>query len=143
MNTIVLSIDPGKKKCGMAVVDNRLTFITGKVVDNQELLKEIAVYQSQYKINKIILGNGTNYEEIYHRVKKHFPSFSLTKVAEKNTTMQARKLYFETYPPKGIAKILPISLRIPPRAYDDFAAFVIAERYFRNSKELQVSNNKK
>ena len=131
MDTIVLSIDPGKKKCGVAVVDNHLNFFSGKVVDNKELVNEISQYLNKFKINKLLLGSGTNSEEIYHRIKKHFPDLVLIKVIEENTTMQARKRYFETYPPTGIAKIIPISFRIPPRAYDDFAALVIAEKYFQ------------
>jgi RNase H-fold protein (predicted Holliday junction resolvase) len=139
---IVLSIDPGKKKCGMAVVDNRLSFITGMVADNKELLKQIEIYRNRYKIDKIVLGCGTNSKEIYDRIKEQYPNLELTKLSEKNTTIQARRRYFEYYPPTGIAKILPVSLRIPPCPYDDFAAFVIAERYFLSQRVRTKYNNR-
>ena len=135
MNTIVLSIDPGRKKCGMAVVNDRLKFITGMVVNNHELLQQVQLCLDRFKIKKILIGSGTNSPEIYDRVKKKFPNWVITEVAEKNTTIQARKRYFETYPPTGFAKILPISFRIPPRPYDDFAALVIAERYFQSLQD--------
>ncbi len=135
MSKIVLAIDPGKKKCGIAIVDNRLKFITGEVVNNEELPHKIKIYLERYKIKHIVIGSGTNSENIFNLIKKQFPNSVLTEVMEKDTTMQARKRYFDYHPPTGLLKILPISLRIPPRPYDDFAALLIAERFFRDHQD--------
>ncbi len=140
MNKIVLSIDPGNKKCGIAVVDNDLKFIAGEVVGKEKLLHRIKVCLDRYKIKKILIGSGTNSEKFFTIIKEKFPNLILTKVAEKDTTMQARKRYFEYYPPTGLSKILPISFRVPPRPYDDFAALVIAERFFQKD---QLNNKNK
>ena len=130
MNKIVLSIDPGNKKCGIAVVDNHLKLIAGEVVSKEKLLHKIKIYLDRYEIKIILIGSGTNSKNIFDITKEKFPNLTITKIAEKDTTMQARKRYFQHYPPTGLYKLLPISLRLPPRPYDDFAALVIAERYF-------------
>lgn len=132
MSKIVLAIDPGKKKCGIAIVDKQLKFMEGEVVNNEELLHKVKIYLDRYKIKNIVIGSGTNSENIYNLIKKEFPNSMLTKVIEKNTTMQARRRYFDFHPPTGLLKIFPISFRIPPRPYDDFAALIIAERFFRD-----------
>jgi len=132
MNKIVLAIDPGKKKCGIAIVDNRLRFITGAVVNSKELVQRIKTYLERYEINNILIGSGTSSGEMIEIISKRFPNAMVIKVTEKDTTMQARKRYFEYHPPTGLLKIFPISFLIPPRPYDDFAALLIAERFFRN-----------
>ncbi len=99
MDKVILSIDPGKKKCGIAVVDSRLSFITGEVVNNEELVNRIREYLEKYQIENIAIGSGTNSENIINLIKEKFPDLLITEVAEKDTTRQARKYYFEYYPP--------------------------------------------
>jgi RNase H-fold protein (predicted Holliday junction resolvase) len=135
----VLAIDPGKKKCGIAVVDNKLQFIKGDVVENEELIEKVDIFVKKYSINNIIIGSGTNSKEITDTIKKRFAGIAVIEVAEKNTTMQARKRYFDYYPPGGLLRILPRSFLIPSRPYDDFAALIIAERFFKNYEE--INNN--
>jgi len=131
MIRIVLAIDPGKKKCGIAVVDNQLRFIAGEVVDTEELIQKIEMYLQKHDINNVLIGSGTNSGEIIKNIEKRFPSIKAIKIAEKNTTMQARKRYFDYHPPTGLLRILPISFLVPPCPYDDFAALLIAERFFK------------
>ena len=59
-------------------------------------------------------------------------SYNRILIEEKFSTLGARKKYFETHPPRGIFKFIPLSLRVPPDHYDDFAAVLLAEKYFRN-----------
>ena len=131
MIRIVLAIDPGKKKCGIAVVDNQLRFIAGEVVDTEELIQKIEMYLQKHDINNVLIGSGTNSGEIIKNIEKRFPSIKAIKIAEKNTTMQARKRYFDYHPPTGLLRILPISFLVTPCPYDDFAALLIAERFFK------------
>jgi RNase H-fold protein (predicted Holliday junction resolvase) len=131
MIRIVLAIDPGKKKCGVAVVDNQLHFIAGEVVDTEELIQIVEMYLQKYDINNVLIGSGTNSGEIIKNIKKKYPGIKVIKIAEKNTTMEARKRYFDYHPPTGLLRIFPISFLIPPCPYDDFAALLIAERFFK------------
>lgn len=131
MIRIVLAIDPGKKKCGVAVVDNQLHFIAGEVVDTEELIQIVEMYLQKYDINNVLIGSGTNSGEIIKNIEKKYPGIKVIKIAEKNTTMEARKRYFDYHPPTGLLRIFPISFLIPPCPYDDFAALLIAERFFK------------
>ncbi len=137
---IVLSIDPGRKKCGLAVVDTRLQLIAGEIVGTEQLVNQVKRYLERYSIDCILIGSGTNCGEIMNSIRQRFPDSMLIEVTEKDSTMLARKRYFDYYPPTGFLKILPVSLRVPPRPYDDFAALVIAERYFQIHKKGDCKN---
>jgi len=131
---IIIAIDPGTKKCGYAVVDSSLSVLQREVISTDETTKAIENNLNIYKIDKIILGNGTNYKSIEEKLKKLFPQLKIILIEEEFSTLEARKKYFEAHPPQGISKLIPLSLRVPPDHYDDFAAVFLAEKYFRNKK---------
>lgn len=130
MDDLVLAIDPGRKKCGIALVDSRLIYLEGKVIDNEELVDGIKGYLIKYQVKKMVIGGGTNSENIRAIIKENFLEIPITVIAEEDTTMEARRYFFNYNPPTGWLRFLPGSLRIPPRPYDDFAAYVIARRFF-------------
>ena len=129
---IIIAIDPGTKKCGYAVVDSNLSVLQREVISIEKIAKTIQDNLNIYKINKIILGNGTNYKNIEERLKNQFSLLRIILIEEKFSTLEARKKYFEVYPPRGILKIIPLSLRVPPCHYDDFVAILLAEKYFKD-----------
>ena len=131
---IIIAIDPGTKKCGYAVVDSNLSTLQREVISSEKIVGTIEDSLIIYKTNKIILGNGTNYKNIEKRLKNHFPMLKIVLIEEKFSTLEARKKYFEARPLRGISKLIPLSLRVPPCDYDDFAAILLAEKYFRNSR---------
>jgi len=131
---IIIAIDPGTKKCGYAVVDSNLSVLQREVIPTEKIVKNIKDSLNIYKINKIILGNGTNYKKIEESLKHHFPQYMLILIEEEFSTLEARKKYFEAYPPQGIFKLIPLSLRVPPCNYDDFVALLLAEKYFKISR---------
>jgi len=131
---IIIAIDPGTKKCGYAVVDSNLSVLQREVISTEETTKAIENNLNIYKIDKIILGNGTNYKSIEETLKNHFSQLKIILIEEGFSTLEARKKYFEAHPPQGISKLIPLSLRVPPDHYDDFAAILLAEKYFKNKK---------
>jgi RNase H-fold protein (predicted Holliday junction resolvase) len=141
MIKIVLAIDPGKKKCGFAVVDNKLHFIEGEIAENKELIHRIEIYLEKHNISNVVIGSGTNSEEIKKRINENISGISIIQIPEKDTTMQARKRYFDYYPPLGFLRIFPRSFLIPPCPYDDFAALIIAERFFKNYNQQDINNS--
>lgn len=140
MIKIVLAIDPGKRKCGIAIVDNKLQLIEGEVVENKELIYKIGIHLEKHSISNILIGSGTNSGEIKKRIKENFFGIRIIEIPEKNSTMQARKRYFDYYPPAGFLKIFPKSFLVPPCPYDDFAALVIAERFFKNYNHKNINH---
>ena len=131
---IIIAIDPGTKKCGYTVVDSNLSVLQREVISTEKIAKTIEDSLNIYKINKIILGNGTNYKNIEKRLKNQFPQLKIILIEEEFSTLKARKKYFEAHPPRGISKLIPLSLRVPPCHYDDFVAVLLAEKYFKISR---------
>ena len=129
---IIIAIDPGTKKCGYAVVDSNLSALQRVVVSTDKIVETIENSLNIYKIDKIILGNGTNYKNIEESLKNHFWQLKIILIEEEFSTLEARKKYFEAHPPQGISKLIPLSLRVPPCYYDDFVAVLLAEKYFKN-----------
>jgi len=130
----IVAIDPGIKKCGYAVVDSNLSVLQREVISTEKVAKTLEDSLNIYKIDKIILGNGTNYKNIEERLKNHFSILNIILIEEKFSTLEARKKYFEAHPPRGILKLIPLSLRVPPCHYDDFVAVLLAEKYFKNNR---------
>ncbi len=131
---IIIAIDPGTKKCGYAVVDSNLSVLQREVISTEKIAKTIKDSLNIYKINKIILGNGTNYKQIEKKLREHFPQLKIILIEEDFSTLEARKKYFKAHPPRGISKLIPLSLRVPPCHYDDFVAVLLAEKYFKISR---------
>jgi len=131
---IIIAIDPGTKKCGYAVVDSNLSILQREVISTEKIAKNIEDSLNIYKINRIILGNGTNYKQIEKKLREQFPQLKIILIEEDFSTLEARKKYFKAHPPRGIFKLIPLSLRVPPCHYDDFVAVLLAEKYFRNNR---------
>lgn len=131
---IIIAIDPGSKKCGYAVVNSNLSVLQREVTLIEGIIKIIEGSFNVYKIDKIILGNGTNYKSIEESLKNQFPQLRIILIEEGFSTLEARKKYFEAHPPRGISKLIPLSLRVPPCYYDDFVAVLLAEKYFKNNR---------
>lgn len=85
-------------------------------------------FTKTYKINLIVLGNQTKSEHFFKVLSKL--DIKIVLIDEKNSTLEAKDLYFEIYPPKGIKKLFPKGLLYPPRDFDDITAIVLARRYF-------------
>lgn len=134
----IIAIDPGTKKCGYAVVDSNLSVLQREVISTDKITNNIRDSFKVYKINKIILGDGTNYKQIENKLKNYFPRLKIILIEENFSTLEARKKYFEAHPPRGISRLIPLSLRVPPCQYDDFVAVLLAEKYFKNKKSYIV-----
>ncbi len=73
-------------------------------------------------LEKILLGNGTSSEELYNILNV---ICELETADEYGTTLKGCELYWKLHPPKGLWKLVPTSLRTPPRDIDDLAAWAI------------------
>lgn len=127
----VLAIDPGRSKCGVAVVsfaDSGLKVHHRQVIELAHIPAIVADLAACYALTAIVLGNGTNSGEI-ERLLTDRRSVPVVIVDEKDTTLLARKRFFRENPPRGLRRLIPTSLQVPNRAYDDYVAIILAERY--------------
>ena len=124
----VLSIDPGKSKCGLVLAEiNEKKVYEAKVIQSELLEDYIKNLDNVEDISKIIIGNGTTSIEI--RNKLHFFKKEIITFEEKNTTFRAKARYFELFPIRGLKFLLPREVFILNKNLDAISALIILEDY--------------
>lgn len=127
----ILAIDPGKEKCGIAVIDSERV-IYKEVVRREGYIGIIKELSNNYELDQIVLGDGTGSGEFFSELRGQLPTLGISVIDESHSTEEARDKYWQSNPPKGIRRVLPISMQIPPEPYDDYVAIILAERYLKN-----------
>ena len=123
-----ISIDPGKCKCGLVLVDSHQKKVDRAIVLNSESLPNyVKNLKSSENISKVIIGNGTTSRQNVEKLD--FIKNDLIIVDEKNTTYRAKKRYFELFPTRGIKNFLPNEIFILNKNLDAVSALIILEDY--------------
>ncbi|MGI4791402.1 MAG: hypothetical protein ACRYFS_21450 [Janthinobacterium lividum] len=140
---ILLAIDPGRAKCGLAVVrgpeskDEVPRCLERRVVETERLTIAVAeILKRRPEIERFLLGNATHSATLRRVLIATFPQIPLEMVDEFNTSARARVRYVQENPAPGWRRLLPQGLRFPEVPYDDYAALLLAEDYF--SKKLDI-----
>jgi RNase H-fold protein (predicted Holliday junction resolvase) len=138
---ILLSIDPGREKCGLAVLEDKGEILDQAVIPTSQFEIEFEKKLKQWNPEIILVGDGTFSKAVKTKIVPFAKKTPVISVDESNSTFLARKLYFKHHPPRGIWKFIPLGLQVPPVPYDDFAAIFLAYRYLekesKSSKEKQ------
>ena len=142
----LISIDPGKCKCGLVLVDIDKKKVDQAVVLNTKILpKYVKTLIGFENISKVIIGNGTTSKE--NREKLKFIDRDLIIFEEKNTTYRAKKRFFELFPISGLKILLPKELFIMNKNLDAVSALIILEDYcndkFTLSKDIDIKTWRK
>ena len=99
--TKIISIDPGKYKCGLVLAEKKEKKVYKAIIIKSELIEDyVRNLEKLEKISKIIIGNGTTSKNIKEKLdffKKEIITFE-----EKNTTYRAKERYFEIFPISGL-----------------------------------------
>ena len=137
----LISIDPGKYKCGLVLVDINKKKVNQAIVLNSEFLpKHVKSLKSVENISKVIIGNGTTSKENIEKLK--FIKKDLIVFEEKNTTYRAKKRYFELFPIRGFKNLIPRDFFILNKNLDALSALIILEDYcndkFTFSKDIEI-----
>jgi len=124
----VISIDPGKSKCGLVLAEISEKKVYEAIIIKSELLEGyVRNLNSVENISKIIIGNGTTSREITKKMdffKKEIIIFE-----EKNTTFRAKSRYFELFPISGLKFLIPREVFILNKNLDAISALIILEDY--------------
>lgn len=123
-----MGIDPGRDKCGVAVLNAAGEIKFQSVVATDELDAVIKNLAAQFKIEKVILGDGTTHKAAAGKISAAGLPFEL--VDEKHTTEEARREYWKKNPPRGWRKFLPTSMQVPPEPVDAIVAEILVRRFF-------------
>ena len=134
----VISIDPGRSKCGLVLADTSRKKVYDAVILKTELLQDYVCNLNIVEdISKIIIGNGTNSREIIKKLdffKKEIITFE-----EKNTTFRAKARYFEIFPISGFKFLIPREVFILNKNLDAISALIILEDYCK--KKFTLNQN--
>ena len=124
----VISIDPGKSKCGLVLAEISEKKVYEASIIKSELLEGyVRNLNSVENVSKIIIGNGTTSREISKKMdffKKEIIIFE-----EKNTTFRAKSRYFELFPISGLKFLIPRDIFILNKNLDAISALIILEDY--------------
>ena len=145
---IYLGIDPGSSKIGWAWVSQEGDLLVSGIVP-QLRFEDLVLAVKQGKLfllepfrregdlsmlrrspaPVVVLGNGTSAKIMQEILKNN--GFDPVLVPEYGTTLGARDLYWKIHPPRGLRKLIPLSLQVPPRDVDDLAAWKIVLDHIR------------
>ena len=124
----VITIDPGKSKCGLVLAEISEKKIYKAIILKSELLEDyVRNLITVEDISQIIIGNGTTSKEI--REKLYFFKKEIIIFEEKNTTYRAKARYFELFPIKGLKFLIPREVFILNKNLDAISALIILEDY--------------
>ena len=135
---MILGFDPGRDKCGIAIGDSDRIIYLHQTIASGEAIAYIDKSLEKWAIDLIVMGNLTTAKDWYRQLKASFASVTIKMIDERNSTVEARDRYWQMYPPQGLQKLIPQSLRTPPRPIDDIVAILLIERYL--STEGKYSN---
>lgn len=125
---ILMGIDPGTHKCGLAVVDASGALLHKEVCLTPALMVSVRLLMEKYVPQKIVLGDAT-YSDTVAEMLMEAGFTEIVFFNEWRLTDRARKLYFKENPPKGLRRLIPLTLQTPPVPYDDYAALLLARDY--------------
>ena len=135
MTKLYLGIDPGRSKTGLALVDGVAKIVKLHIAESQKIDNEIVEFIKNSCPVQIVLGNGTNSRNICEVVQRILPDVLITVVEEAHSTEEARTLYWQENPPKGLKKLIPLGLLVPPVPLDAYAAVILVRRFLEDNHE--------
>ena len=134
----VITIDPGKSKCGLVLAEISEKKVYKAIILKSEVLenyvRNLIVAED---ISKIIIGNGTTSREI--REKLYFFKKEIITFEEKNTTYRAKARYIELFPISGLRFLMPREVFILNKNLDAISALIILEDYCKTKFTLNQS----
>ena len=132
MSKYLLALDPGSDKVGTAVLNYQAQEQEKTIVKINELLQHLNDLFKTYKIEEIIIGNGTGSEKIKEVIENNFRDKKINLVEEEFTTEEAQARYLKEKPMSNYEKLLRkfVNWKVN-KPLDDYAALIIAEKYLR------------
>ncbi len=145
---IVLAIDPGRSKCGVAVCtprddSDRPKILHREVVPTDKLVLHVTALVDAHHPNVVLIGDGTQSATLRKAVGKSLPDgMRFEEVPEAFTSQRVRARLQKEWLPKGLVRLLPSGLRPPPKAYDDYVAALLAEDWLLAQKQISEPDGK-
>ena len=134
---MILGFDPGKDKCGVAVMGRDKNISYHQVVLSESTISTIQSLCQQFPIELLVIGDQTTSKSWKQKLTQSLsPSINVVQVDERYSSLEARERYWQMYPATGLSRLIPQGMRTPPRPVDDIVAIVLIERYLNKSQSI-------
>ncbi len=138
MQPTILGFDPGRDKCGLAVMGQDSQLHYHQVVLATEAIANINSLMQKFPISIVVMGDRTTAKQWRSQLKEVLPAnIAIFMVDEHHSSLEARDRYWQMYPAKGLTKLVPQGLREPPRPIDDLVAILLIERYLKATNQRE------
>lgn len=130
---IIIAVDPGREKCGIAVVQKPNAVIHKAIILTKDIAAAILKLTVKHNIYTVVVGNGTSSGELNKNLEELKIAGKIEEVISINeyrTTDMARIRYWQENPPQGWRRLLPVTMQVIPVPVDDYVAVILAEKYF-------------
>ncbi len=124
-----VGFDPGKDKCGIAIVTLDGNPIRHEVIPSDIVITTLQGWIQTHGIQALILGDQTGSKQWRSRIIEALPDLKIATIDERFSSQEARDRYWQMYPAQGLQKLVPLGMRTPPRPIDDIVAIILVERY--------------
>jgi len=130
---LILGVDPGSSKTGVALLTE-----DGEIKDTEVLLmtdfaRALGEFLGPRAIKLCVMGNGTTSDAMRIILGRLLPRAAIITMDEAHSTEEARTLYWQLNPPKGLRKLFPLGMQVPPVNLDGLAAAVLVKRYLQKN----------
>ena len=134
----ILGLDPGRAKCGLAVVGLDRSLHYHEVVAVSTVADTIQTLRDSYPISNIVIGDQTGSKQWRSQLEALPNAPRIIPIDERYSSLEARDRYWEMYPPQGLSKLLPQKLRSIPRPIDDIVAILLRNPLSRFPVDITV-----
>jgi RNase H-fold protein (predicted Holliday junction resolvase) len=125
--------DPGKDKCGLAIVSADGQPLRHEVIASDRALETLTAWSQEFVIPTLILGDQTGSKQWRSKIQAVLPDLDIQVIDERFSSQEARDRYWDVYPATGLQKLVPRGMRTPPRAIDDLVAIILVERFLNRA----------
>jgi RNase H-fold protein (predicted Holliday junction resolvase) len=127
---VILGFDPGRAKCGLAVMGLDRNLYYHQVIPAEETIATIQLLRVKLPISILVMGNQTTAKDWKEKLNADLSEpLRVVMVDERYSTLEARDRYWQMYPPRGLLRLMPRGIRTIPRPIDDIVAILLIERY--------------
>jgi RNase H-fold protein (predicted Holliday junction resolvase) len=136
---MILGIDPGKEKCGLAIVGLDRTVHLRQVISSHSFTHHVDRLLVEFSVSTVVIGDQTTSHFWQTQLRSRYPNLRLIAIDERHSSEQARLRYWQFNPPRGLTRMLPESFRLPPEPWDDIVALILIERYMGSLVDAERS----
>ena len=138
----LLAIDPGREKCGLAVVSYTRQVFEQEIIPIADLPFRLAYHIGRYGITLVVIGDRTGARDTREMLRLAGFQLEIAFVDEDRSSELGRKRYLLDHRGVGLARFLPVSMRVPDQPYDDYVAVILAERYLDGSRSTRIRRSR-